>query len=82
MNLDAAAFLRDLGDRIRSRRVGRGLTQAQLAEQCSLHRTFIGSVERGERNVSVLNLRTIARALRVPLADLFTSPTKESGPAP
>jgi transcriptional regulator with XRE-family HTH domain len=71
MNLDDTAFLRDLGDRIRARRTARGLTQAQLAEACALHRTFIGSVERGERNVSVLNLRAMARALRVSLAELF-----------
>jgi transcriptional regulator with XRE-family HTH domain len=71
MNLDEINFLRSLGDRLRERRLARGLTQAQLGAQCALHRTFIGSVERGERNVSVLNLRQIAKALRVPLADLF-----------
>ena len=71
MNLDDADFLRDLGDRLRDRRLARGLTQAQLGERCRLHRTFIGSVERGERNLSVLNLRLIARALRVPLSELF-----------
>jgi len=47
------------------------MTQEQLAERCGLHRTFVGSVERGERNVSILNLRTIARALRVSLAELL-----------
>jgi hypothetical protein len=36
-----------------------------------LHRTFIGSVERGERNLSILNLRLIAKILRVSLADLL-----------
>jgi len=51
------------------------LTQAQLAEQCGLHRTFIGSVERGERNLSLLNLRQIARALRIPLSELFREPS-------
>ena len=71
MNLDERDFLRDLGSRARSRREGLGLTQAQLAGQCGLHRTFIGSVERGERNVSVLNLRLIARALRVSLSELL-----------
>lgn len=71
MNLDEIGFLRDLGTRIRDRRTARGLTQVQLGEQCALHRTFIGSVERGERNLSILNLRAIARALRVPLAELF-----------
>jgi hypothetical protein len=43
-----------------------------LGKKCRLHRTFIGSVERGERNVSILNLRTIVRALRVPLAELLS----------
>ena len=71
MNLDQRRFLRRLGDRVRERRVGRGLTQAGLAEACGLHRTFIGSVERGVRNVSILNLRLIARTLRVPLAELL-----------
>ena len=71
MNMDDREFLHRLGFRIRERRSARRLTQAELAELCDLHRTFIGSVERGERNVSVLNLRVIARALRVTLAALF-----------
>jgi transcriptional regulator with XRE-family HTH domain len=71
MNLDEQHFLRDLGLRIREHREVHGLTQQQLAERCRLHRTFIGSVERGERNVSILNLRLIARLLRVPLGDLL-----------
>ena len=71
MNLDEIEFLRTLGDRIRERRTARGLTQGQLGESCQLHRTFIGSVERGERNLSILNLLLIARALRVPLSDLL-----------
>jgi transcriptional regulator with XRE-family HTH domain len=71
MNLEERRFLRLLGDRVRERRAARGLTQAELGEACGLHRTFIGSVERGERNLSVLNLRLMARALRVRLADLL-----------
>jgi transcriptional regulator with XRE-family HTH domain len=71
MNLEERQFLRLLGERIRERRAARGLTQAELGETCGLHRTFIGSVERGERNLSVLNLRLISRALRVRLADLL-----------
>ena len=80
MNLDEIEFLRGLGGRIRDRRAARGLTQAQLGEQCGLHRTFIGSVERGERNLSILNLRAIARTLRTPLSDLFATPPND-GPA-
>jgi transcriptional regulator with XRE-family HTH domain len=67
-------FLRDLGDRIREKRLERGWTQDQLGEKCSLHRTFIGSVERGERNVSILNLKLIAAVLRVPIAELVEKP--------
>jgi transcriptional regulator with XRE-family HTH domain len=74
MNLKETAFLREIGARIREQRDARGRTQAELAEQCSLHRTFIGSVERGERNVSILNLRLIASVLRISLASLFRDP--------
>ena len=71
MNLQERQFLRDLGFRLRELRQERKLTQAELAEKCGLHRTFIGSVERGERNLSILNLRLIAKVLRTPLADLL-----------
>ncbi|OWK38387.1 helix-turn-helix domain-containing protein [Fimbriiglobus ruber] len=65
-------FLQKVGDRIRERRAALNLTQAQLADRCGLHRTFIGSVERGERNVAILSLRKIAQALRATPADLLT----------
>ena len=74
MNKDDREYLQRLGDRIRERRLARNLTQAQLGEQCDLHRTFIGSVERGERNVAVLSLRKIARALRTTPAELLAEP--------
>jgi transcriptional regulator with XRE-family HTH domain len=74
MNLQDRAFLRALGARVRDRRLELKLTQTDLGDRCGLHRTFIGSVERGERNVSVLNLRVIARALRVPVARLVADP--------
>jgi transcriptional regulator with XRE-family HTH domain len=72
MNLDEQEFLREVGLRIRTRREAQNLTQAQLGENCDLDRTFIGSVERGERNVAILNLRKIAQALRIPLQDLLS----------
>ena len=71
MNLNDKIFLRELGFRIRERRLARGWTQAELARRCGLHRTFIGSVERGERNLSALNLRLIAGRLGLPLPELF-----------
>jgi transcriptional regulator with XRE-family HTH domain len=79
MNLDDKHFLRDLGHCIRQRRLAHKWTQAELARRCNLHRTFIGSVERGERNLSILNLRMIARILRVSLEALFADPG--TGPA-
>jgi transcriptional regulator with XRE-family HTH domain len=69
-NIKDKAFLRDLGEKVRQVREKRELTQQELGDQCRLHRTFIGSVERGERNVSILNLRLIARVLRVRLSEL------------
>lgn len=70
-SIDDKKFLRRLGERIRKQRELRALTQQQLGDQCRLHRTFIGSVERGERNISILNLRLLATVLRVNLAELL-----------
>jgi transcriptional regulator with XRE-family HTH domain len=71
MNLDERSFLRQIGNRIREHRQALGWTQEELGERCELHRTFIGSVERGERNISILNLRLIASTLRVGIVDLL-----------
>jgi transcriptional regulator with XRE-family HTH domain len=48
-----------------------GGRKSELAQCCGLQKAYIGFVERGERNVSLINLRRIARVLRVKLADLF-----------
>jgi DNA-binding XRE family transcriptional regulator len=77
LKLDDRHFLQQVGFRIRELRLARGLPQAQLADSCGLHRTFIGSVERGERNVAILNLRRIAKTLRAPLTDLFNDKRDE-----
>ena len=56
---------------LRQFRRARGLSQEGLAELCGLHRTYVGSVERGERNVSIDNIERIAVALEVNIRDLF-----------
>jgi transcriptional regulator with XRE-family HTH domain len=54
-----------VGQHIRVLRHQRTLTQEQLAERCGLHWTYISSVERGQRNISLANIVKIARALQV-----------------
>jgi hypothetical protein len=71
INLDDRRFLGDLGERLRRHRRDRNWTQAELDRRCALHRTFIGSVERGERNLPILNLRLIARVPRVSLPEIL-----------
>lgn len=59
-------------ENMRRARLDRGLTQEELAEIVGLHRTYVGSVERGERNVSVDNMEAIAQALGEGLPELLT----------
>ncbi|HIK30534.1 MAG TPA: helix-turn-helix transcriptional regulator [Oscillatoriales cyanobacterium M59_W2019_021] len=60
-----------VGKHIRDLRQQAGISQEKLAEICGLHRTYIGAVERGERNVSLLNIVVLARALNVRPAKLL-----------
>ena len=59
------------GQRLRALRVTKGLSQEKLALTCDLDRTYIGGIERGERNVSLINIEKIAEALGVPVRELF-----------
>lgn len=59
------------GERVRTLRLAKGLSQEELAHQCSLDRSYIGGVERGERNVSLVNIHKIADALGLSPAAFF-----------
>ncbi len=61
------------GERVRSLRKEKGLSQEALALDCDLDRTYIGGVERGERNISLVNIHKIANALGVKARELFNA---------
>lgn len=63
------------GRRVRALRKRVGLSQEQLALKCGLDRTYIGGVERGERNISIVNIEKIARAMDRSPRDLFEEET-------
>jgi len=63
--------IKAFGFRVRTLRHRRGWSQEELAEHCGLHRTYVGGIERGERNVSLKNIDRLARALEVRIAELF-----------
>jgi transcriptional regulator with XRE-family HTH domain len=64
-------FLLALGQRIRELRTERGYSQEAFADKCGVHRTFMGTVERGESNLSFQNIAKVAITLGVTLSTLF-----------
>jgi len=70
---DLPKITRTFGARIRELRKGQGLSQEALALMCSLDRSYIGGIERGERNVSLVNINKIAGALGVEASELFNA---------
>lgn len=64
--------LRAFGLAVRVRRTKLGLSQDELAHRTGLHRTYVGSVERGQRNVSLLNIRALAEGLGVAASKLLS----------
>lgn len=59
------------GEKLRSIRMKRGISQEKLAELAGLHRTYVSTMERGLRNVSLINIEKLALALEVPMAKLM-----------
>ncbi len=56
---------------IRTLREARELTQEELAEQSRIHRTYLSDIERGSRNVALINIERLAKSLHVSLEELF-----------
>jgi transcriptional regulator with XRE-family HTH domain len=61
------------GKALRARRRKLGLSQEEFADLCGLDRTYVGGIERGERNLALVNIEKVARAFKVSLSDLFRS---------
>jgi len=61
----------EVGNRIKELRSSRGISQETLAHEAGLDRTYITSVERGKRNISIVNLEKIAIALNISLSEFF-----------
>ena len=59
------------GRALRRRRQKLGVSQEAFADMCQLDRTYIGGIERGERNVALVNIERIAKTLRLTIAELF-----------
>ena len=64
-------LLKKFGDRVQSLRNQMGISQEKLAELAEMHRTYISGIERGERNVSLINIMRLANALNVSVSKLM-----------
>ena len=71
MKNDTDNILQNFGDTIRSLRKTRDISQEELAHLSDLDRSYIGGVERGERNISLINIVKIANGLNISLKHLF-----------
>ena len=71
MDYRLMTITQSFGQKVRHFRSLKRLSQEELADLCGLHRTYIGSVERGERNITLINAEKIANALEQPLASFF-----------
>jgi len=71
--LDSKKIQTGFGQKLRALRKQQGFSQESLALACGLDRTYIGGVERGERNISLINIHRIAEALEVPPSELLKS---------
>lgn len=64
-------ILKNFGYTVRKLRKERGLSQEELAFRAGLHRTYIGMIERGEKNITLTNIEKVAKALNVKMKALF-----------
>ena len=66
------SILIKFGKKVREKRLQKGISQEKLAEKAGVHRTYIGMIERGEKNITLGNIEKIAKALEIPLDKLMS----------
>ena len=71
MQRTKAGFLKKIGTRVFQLRQQRGWSQEEFAHRAGLHRTYISSLERGQRNISLLNVQAIAEAFDITISQFF-----------
>ena len=59
------------GKKVRAQRLNLGLSQEELASRAGVHRTYIGMIERAEKNITLENIEKVAKALNLKLSDFF-----------
>ena len=64
-------ILTKFGNKVRERRLKLGLSQEELASRAGVHRTYIGMIERAEKNITLENIEKIAKALEIPIDKLM-----------
>jgi transcriptional regulator with XRE-family HTH domain len=70
-SMDNKKMLIKFGEKVRSLRKERNLSQEELSFRAELHRTYIGMIERAEKNITLINIEKIAKALDVDIKKLF-----------
>lgn len=69
---------KQFGKKVRELRTERGYSQEGFAFECGLHRTYIGCIERGEKNITITNIEKIAKALKIEIWGLFINDIKKT----
>ena len=73
MDIDCQNIKTAFGEKLRSLRTSKGLSQEKLAELADLDRTYISSVELGKRNISIVNICRLSVALKIEISEFFNS---------
>ena len=66
-------LLESFGEKVRELRTAQNLSQEEFAQKAGVHRTYIGMIERAEKNITLLNIEKIAKALEVKTSDLLVA---------